>query len=180
MALRGRPSETYPAPEYRRRTALLPPTPLLGPGTVGELVARVRSFPHRRECGDPGPAFRRLGLKETVLDQPAASLSTGETTRVALALLLSGEPEVLLLDEPTGALDPAAAAAVEGWIREKATAGLAVLWITHDPEQAARMGDALYYLKSGTLEGPVADPGRFPAIIRQLDPAVIPGAADAG
>ena len=47
---------------------------------------------------------------------------------------------MLLLDEPTGALDTAATAAVEALLRERLAAGLALVLVTHDPAQAARLG----------------------------------------
>ena len=49
------------------------------------------------------------------------------------------EPKVLLLDEPTAALDPASVRAVESLITARRRAGLAALWVTHDAEQARRI-----------------------------------------
>ncbi|HKJ89445.1 MAG TPA: phosphate ABC transporter ATP-binding protein, partial [Gammaproteobacteria bacterium] len=93
----------------------------------------------------------------------------GETLRAALALLLSGDPSVLLLDEPTGSLDPSSTALVEGAIRKEARAGRAVLWVTHDPGQAARMGDALYHLEGTSLRGPERDRSRYAPIMQRLE-----------
>lgn len=66
-------------------------------------------------------------------------MSTGERLRLALVRALMVGPRVLLLDEPTAALDPASVAAVESLIGARASAGLAVLWVTHDTEQARRI-----------------------------------------
>jgi|GEM_PF-6001991 len=163
------------APDYRSRVAYLPATPQLGPATVRGLLARVAGFGHRRELSDPRAGLARLGLPESVLDRAAEDLSTGETVRVALALLLAGDARVLLLDEPTGALDPPSARAVEAWVRERANGGAAVLWVTHDPDQAARVGDALLTLADGTLAGPDRDRGRFADSVRRLDPEAAAG-----
>lgn len=170
LALEGRAAGDYRAPRYRSRVAYLPATPLLGPTTVAALLDRVATFRHRRTISEPRAGLRRLGLPEAILERPAAALSTGEAMRVALALLLSGDTRVLLLDEPTGALDPPSARAVEEWVRERVGAGVAVLWVTHDPDQAARVGDALLTLEDGSLKGPLRDASRFADSVRRLDP----------
>jgi len=169
IRLEGRPAREYGAPRYRGRVAYLPATPQLGPATVAGLLDRVTALRHRRQRADPRAGLERLGLPSAVLERPAEELSTGETVRVALALVLSGDARVLLLDEPTGSLDPASLRAVEEWVRERIEAGAAVLWVSHDPEQAARLGDALLTLDSGRLLGPERDRERFAEKVSRLE-----------
>jgi len=170
LTLEGEDMSAMGPPAYRSRVAYLPATPQLGPATVRALLERVASFRYRRTLSDPQEGLQRLGLPGSILGRSAEELSTGETVRVALALLLSGDARVLLLDEPTGALDPPSARAVEAWVRERVAGGAAVLWVTHDPDQAARMGDALLTLEDGDLTGPERDPARFADRVRRLDP----------
>lgn len=59
--------------------------------------------------------------------------------RLALVRALMAGPKVLLLDEPTAALDPVSVRAVEALIAERVATGLAVLWVTHDAAQARRV-----------------------------------------
>jgi phosphate-transporting ATPase len=59
------------------------------------------------------------------------------------------EPRVLLLDEPTAALDAASVAAVELLIDARIQAGLGVLWVTHDAEQAKRVAHRLLVVEAG-------------------------------
>ncbi|MBL6722266.1 MAG: ATP-binding cassette domain-containing protein [Planctomycetes bacterium] len=77
------------------------------------------------------------GLAEA---QPVARLSGGEAQLLALWSALRGPAEVLLLDEPTSAMDPELAARAEGWVRDWARGGGAVLWVSHDAGLAARLG----------------------------------------
>ena len=77
------------------------------------------------------------GLRE---DQAVARLSGGEAQLLALWTALRSPAAVLLLDEPTSAMDPALAARAEGWVLEWARAGGAVLWVSHDEDLAARLG----------------------------------------
>src|SRR3546814_5300567 len=60
---------------------------------------------------------------------------------------LEHRPEVLLLDEPTGPLDEASTAAVEGLLREKQANGLALLWVTHDKRQAERIAERRFWIE---------------------------------
>jgi ABC-type iron transport system FetAB ATPase subunit len=70
-------------------------------------------------------------------------------------------PKVLLLDEPTAALDPASVAAVESLIAAQLRAGLAVLWVTHDAEQAKRIAHRLLVVDGGQVREEVSE---WPAI----------------
>jgi tungstate transport system ATP-binding protein len=76
------------------------------------------------------------------MDRTARELSGGEAARVAFARALTRDPGALLLDEPTAALDRAASASIEALVRSLAGRGLAILIVTHDEAQAARVAGA--------------------------------------
>jgi ABC-type sulfate/molybdate transport systems ATPase subunit len=79
-------------------------------------------------------------------------LSTGERQRLGLARALALEPRVLLLDEPTAALDRAATERVEAELRRYLDGGAAILMVTHSPDQAARMARRSWRMEQGRLE----------------------------
>jgi ABC-type iron transport system FetAB ATPase subunit len=83
-----------------------------------------------------------VGLDEDILDQPISLLSTGERQRVALVRALADDPKVLLLDEPTGALDVASAALVEELLRFQLLARRTILIASHDPGLIGRLAHA--------------------------------------
>lgn len=92
----------------------------------------------------------RVGLGERLDHQPAA-LSGGERQRVAIARALVTEPSVVLMDEPTGNLDPYTAASILDLLDELNTSlGICFVVVTHDPAIAARM-DSTVKLENGTL-----------------------------
>ncbi|MGI4849386.1 MAG: ABC transporter ATP-binding protein [Janthinobacterium lividum] len=82
-----------------------------------------------------------VGLDGTHLEREITLLSTGERQRMALVRSLVNHPRVLLLDEPTAALDQASVLMVETLLQQRLETGLAIVLVTHSLEQAVRMGD---------------------------------------
>ncbi len=82
----------------------------------------------------------RLGIAPGLLDGPVVRLSTGERQRLALIRALALASPVLLLDEPTGALDEESTQRVEAVLRERLATGTTIAMVTHSPEQAVRLG----------------------------------------
>ncbi|MBS0559119.1 MAG: ATP-binding cassette domain-containing protein [Proteobacteria bacterium] len=143
--LDGRARSAFTAPAWRRAVAYA----AAEPGWWTETVAD--HFPDL-------PAARamaaRLGLKEALLDGPVLRLSTGEKQRLALARTLLRASPVLLLDEPTGPLDEDSVGRAEALMRERLAGGAAIVMVTHDPAQAARIGDEHLVMRAGKLEPP--------------------------
>ena len=152
VSLNGVSRETFTGPAWRRRVGYLPAEAGWWAEDLGAHFAdwnRARSF------------FQRLGLSDAQKDWPIARLSTGERQRLALIRALAISPEVLLLDEPTSGLDQEAVTAVERLIAEVRGNGTGVIWVTHDPAQAERVGDRWLYLEEGRLREalPLGDAG---------------------
>ncbi len=145
----GRDAREIDPCELRRRVGLVMQAPVMLPGDVRANLAYGLRDPDTVALGE---ALAGTGLDRSFLDREARELSGGETARVAVARALVRDPRALLLDEPTAALDAASAAAVEALVRRLAEAGLAVLVVTHDESQAARIADRAARLGAGRLE----------------------------
>ena len=107
----------------------------------------------RREHGQSDQAdalIERVGLTE-FSDRKPHTLSGGMRQRVALARTLMEDRPIMLLDEPFSALDAGLRAEMQELAAEL-FAGKTVLLITHDPAEAARMGDRLYLMTGGSIE----------------------------
>ena len=129
VRLAGRDRTTMSGPEWRRLVGYVPAEPGWWADTVGE---------HFSDWAAALPLVKKLGFPDGVASWQIARLSTGERLRLALVRALIVRPKVLLLDEPTAALDPVSVQAVEALIAARMQRGLAVLWVTHDAEQAKR------------------------------------------
>jgi tungstate transport system ATP-binding protein len=95
-------------------------------------------------------ALSRVGLLH-LADRPGRVLSGGEQQRVALARAWALEPDVLLLDEPTASLDPAATRAIETVIHEIAAAGVAVILVSHHRGIAKRFAEHVVFMDRGRI-----------------------------
>ena len=82
---------------------------------------------------------------------PARVLSGGEQQRLALVRALANDPQVLLLDEPTSSLDPAATLAIEQLIGSARARGTRVVLVTHDVGQAKRLADEVVFMHHGRI-----------------------------
>jgi len=91
-----------------------------------------------------------LGLKEHANKRPN-QLSGGQRQRVAVARALSNRPEIIVADEPTGALDTASTEQVFGILRDIADQGRTVVVVTHDPALAAR-ADRRVHIVDGKVQ----------------------------
>lgn len=82
---------------------------------------------------------------------PALSLSGGELQRVALARAIITQPSVLLLDEPTASLDPAATLLAEKIIQQVSENGTKIIMTTHNLAQAQRLADDVLFMHQGKI-----------------------------
>lgn len=92
-----------------------------------------------------------MGIGE-VLDQPCATLSTGQRQRVTLAQALIHDPPVVLLDEPTRGLDVVGATVVFDYVSRLRSEGKAIVVCTHQLDEAERLCDRFGLLHQGRLE----------------------------
>jgi ABC-2 type transport system ATP-binding protein len=79
----------------------------------------------------------------------AAKLSGGQRKRLAIALALTHSPRLLFLDEPTAALDPRARHDIRALIRSLASAGVAVVFTSHDMEEVGKLADRVVLIVAG-------------------------------
>lgn len=127
--------------------------PMMIRATVLENVALglkplgVPGAERRRRAAD---ILERVALADRAQDS-ARHLSGGEQQRLALARAWLTKPRLLLLDEPTAALDPSATAEVERIIREIRTDGTRIVMTTHNLGQATRLGDDVIFISHGRV-----------------------------
>jgi ABC-type iron transport system FetAB ATPase subunit len=139
--LEGVDATSMPAPLWRRQVALLPAEPVWWYRTIGEHFTRIDS-----------EWFSQLGFDLSVLDWNISRLSSGEKQRLALLRMLSYDPKVLLLDEPTANLDSKNARQIEeliAWQRQKRQ--VAVIWVSHNMDQLERVSTRRFQLNAKGL-----------------------------
>ena len=145
--LDGRPATSMPAPAWRSAVVYQAAEP-----AWWEATARAH-FAAADQAFIDG-MLAALGLPVELLDTATERLSTGERQRLALVRSLARRPRVLLLDEPTAALDPDGVARVEALLRDCLARGMAILIVTHADEQARRLALRTFRIDQGRLVTP--------------------------
>lgn len=140
--LDGRSCMSMSAPKWRRQVTYVA-------AESGWWHDTVR--PHFPAQTDFTAAFLKVGIEPSHADASVHRLSTGEKQRLALLRALCLESKVLLLDEPTSSLDPESVEMVEQLLRERLSVGTAIILVTHDADQALRMGSRHVRLDEGCL-----------------------------
>jgi len=176
-ALAGLLSPSRGRVDHLGRVAYVPQDPnalLLGP-TVRRDVEETLRLLGRRHADSVDRWLGRLDLA-AVAERHPRDLSAGQRQRVAVAAVAVGDPDVLLLDEPTRGMDAPSRTALERAVTEHARGGGAVVLATHDVELAARAATRVVVLGDGDVvaDGPartVLSGSLFaPQVLRVLPP----------
>ncbi|MEU2878906.1 heme ABC transporter ATP-binding protein [Streptomyces sp. NPDC007070] len=162
VRLHGRPAAKWSAPELALRRAVLPQSAELSfPFPVADVV-RMGRAPHAADPAvDDAVVAGAMAATEVsaFAARPFSALSGGERARVALARVLAQQAPLLLLDEPTAALDLRHQELVLRLCRERARAGDAVVVVLHDLGLAAACAHRVAVLRGGRVaaDGPPAE-----------------------
>jgi putative ABC transport system ATP-binding protein len=150
ITYRGRPLAAYDPLELRREVALVPQLPSLLEGTVESNLAYAAGL--ARKQLDAERCLALAGLDAGFTERDVSALSVGEQQRAMLARALAQQPGVLLLDEPTAALDHAARDAIDATLADlRRELEVSLVLVSHDPEQARRLASRALRLRAGRV-----------------------------
>ncbi len=148
----GAPIEDHDVPSFRREAVYLHQTPAIFEGTVEANLRRVFELAVNRDAAFDRAyvcdLLQQAGRNAEFLEKTVAGLSGGEKQITTLIRALQCGPKLLLLDEPTAALDANSTAAVERLILnwQQANPERSVVWVSHDPEQVRRTATREFHL----------------------------------
>ena len=135
------------------RRAILFQRPVMLRRTAAANVAYALAqagVPRSQRAERVAASLERVGLSG-LAHRPARKLSGGEQQRLALARALARDPEILLLDEPTASLDPAATRGVEEIVLRAAQSGIKIVMASHDLGQVRRLAGEVMFMVRGAL-----------------------------
>jgi len=140
--------------EVRRKVGFAPDSPLFPRRLTGlevlELHAALLGLDKARAKSRSLELLEQLGIAEAGR-RPCSGYSRGQGQRLGLAAALLGEPELLLLDEPTAGLDPAGVAAMRELLASLRARGAAVLLNSHLLSEVEKVCDVALFMKGGKL-----------------------------
>jgi len=116
--------------------------------TVGQLVATIAGL--QRRPSDPAEALERAGIAD-LTKRSTNKLSGGQVQRVRYALAIVADPDLILLDEPTVAMDVTTRRSFWATMREYTAAGKTVVFATHYLEEADAYADRVVLMRDGRI-----------------------------
>jgi polar amino acid transport system ATP-binding protein len=119
-------------------------------GNVAEGPRTVLRMPRVEAEARALDLLHKVGLADKVNAKPA-QLSGGQQQRVAIARALAMQPEIMLFDEVTSALDPELVAGVLAVMRKLAEEGMTMIVVTHEMEFARQVGDRVLMIENGVI-----------------------------
>ncbi|GJD79733.1 ABC transporter ATP-binding protein [Methylobacterium gregans] len=139
----------------RRRAFVFQRPALIRASAAANVALALKALPRRERAARVAEALARVGLAHRSRDA-ATRFSGGEQQRLALARAWAMRPDLLLLDEPTASLDPAATEIVEELLGAMARAGTTVVLVSHNLGQVARLAGTVLVLAAGRVveQGP--------------------------
>lgn len=153
--------------------AMLQSGALLPDVTVGEMVRTFAAL-HRKPMSAQ-EAMQRAGIAD-IAKQPTSKLSGGQMQRVRFALALVPDPDLLVLDEPTVAMDVEVRRAFWASMREFTSRGRTVLFATHYLEEADDFADRILVLAKGEIVADGTGSQIKSAVVGRTIRATVPGA----
>ncbi|MCU0805954.1 MAG: ATP-binding cassette domain-containing protein [Burkholderiales bacterium] len=156
VELFGRAVAEYRIRELRRRVGYVFQTPVMFAGTARDNLEAAHRLAKTEvpAVGDARIAalLELAGLDASYADRPAADLSGGEKHRVSIARALTTNPDVLLLDEPTAALDPEVADRLMHTLAQlRETTGITMVMVTHRLREARVAATYVVMLEAGRV-----------------------------
>lgn len=137
----------------RREVILMPQAPVIFPGTVRDNLLIGLEFSKKGLIGDSRllDELAKVGLQKP-LEVDAEELSGGEKQRLALARVMLMEPKMLLLDEPTSALNEKTEGEITAYINEHLlNSSITLVMVTHSKKLAREMGSKIVTINNGTV-----------------------------
>ena len=139
--LNGECANGLSAPIWRKKVALLPAETHWWYESIGQHFSK-----------QDDTALQRLGFDKQTWQWEVTRCSSGERQRLGLLRALANQPQCLLLDEPTGSLDPENTLRVEQLVQDYARdRQVPVLWVSHSMEQIKRVAVRHYAFREGQL-----------------------------
>lgn len=115
-------------------------------------LPRLLGWPRERTQLRVAEMLNLLQLDETLAGRYPASLSGGQQQRVGVARALAGDPPIVLMDEPFGALDPVTRESLQTSLKAiQHDTGKTIVFVTHDMDEALRLGDRMALIGDGQL-----------------------------
>ncbi len=123
-------------------------------------VPRLLGWDRRKARDRSLELLERVGLPPEHADRYPHQLSGGQQQRVGVARALAADPPVMLMDEPFSAVDPVVREQLQDeFLRLQSELGKTILFVTHDIDEAVKLGDQVAVLRVGGEVAQVADPG---------------------